>query len=234
MTRRLGILGGTFDPIHRGHLDLVAAAEAALALTEIAVIPLNVPPHRPAPVASSFHRFAMAAIAVAGRAGWQVSDLELTEPGPSYTTETLRRLHARGYRASELFFLIGADAFTDIGLWKDYPGILERANFAVVSRPGWPVAQLPDTLPVLAPRMRSPQEPSTSDTSIILIEADTADVSATATRQRCAEGRSITGMVTDGVRQHIEQHALYAPSASNRRELDTSIIPAAGRLHGES
>jgi nicotinate-nucleotide adenylyltransferase len=83
MSRRVGILGGTFDPIHCGHLDLGAAAQAVLGLGPLSVIPANVPPHRAPPVASGFHRFAMVALAVAGRAGWHASDLELEHRQPS-------------------------------------------------------------------------------------------------------------------------------------------------------
>ena len=75
--RRIGILGGTFDPIHRGHTDLAQAAADALAFTRLLIIPANIPPHRPQPYASSYHRFAMAALAVAGRPGWRLSDIEL-------------------------------------------------------------------------------------------------------------------------------------------------------------
>ena len=142
MTRRIGILGGTFDPIHLGHLDLASAAQAALGLTEVMLIPSNVPPHRPAPAASGFHRFAMAALAVAGRPGWRVSDLELGEPTRSYTSTTLRSLHQDGCQREELFFLIGADAFSDITSWHEFPAILDDANFGVVSRPGTSTTQL--------------------------------------------------------------------------------------------
>src|SRR5262250_3177685 len=109
--RRTGILGGTFDPIHCGHLDVARAAQDALGLTEIVVITSNLPPHRPAPLASSYHRFAMAALAVSNRPGWRVSDVELQSPDPSYTVTTLRRFRDEGYEAEDLFFLIGADAF---------------------------------------------------------------------------------------------------------------------------
>ncbi len=136
--RRIGILGGTFDPIHRGHVDLGRAAQSALGLTQVFVVPTHIPPHRPQPIASSYHRFAMVALTVAGRAGWQATDVELGHDAPSYTSLTLRRFHERGFAPLELFFLIGADAFIEIGSWKDYPDILDQAHFAVVSRPGCP------------------------------------------------------------------------------------------------
>jgi nicotinate-nucleotide adenylyltransferase len=233
--RRIGILGGTFDPIHRGHLDVASAAEAALSLTRVFVIPSNIPPHRPQPQASSFHRFAMVALTVAGRAGWLASDLELRSQPPSYTATTLEAFHQRGYTPAELFFLIGADAFTEIQTWKQYPRLLSYAHFVVVSRPGCPVQSLPVQMPHLAPLMTSPAlgPASLEKPMIILIDAPTADVSSTAIRELRAAGESITGMVDLGVQQHIEQHGLYAGPIPGRRAADASPNPAAGRLHGQ-
>jgi nicotinate-nucleotide adenylyltransferase len=233
--RRVGILGGTFDPIHRGHLDMGTAAEEALGLTRMFVIPSNIPPHRPHPSASAYHRFAMVSLAVAGRRGWRASDLELRAELPSYTADTLRRFHERGYAPAELFFVLGADAFVEIGTWKEYPRILDAAHFAVVSRPGWPVDELPWRLPAVASRMvRRPLGPlSQLDASIILIDAVTADVSATAIRQNRLQNLSIGGMVELSVQQHIEQHGLYTSSVPGRRASDQMPSPAAGRMHGQ-
>ena len=233
--RRFGILGGTFDPIHNGHVDIGEAAARALDLTRLFVITSNVPPHRPQPFASSFHRFAMVSIAVAGREGWRASDLELRSPAPSFTSATLKQFHERGYGPTELFFVLGADAFADIGTWRDYPSILNEAHFAVVSRPGFPVEQLPHRLPLLAERMiQAPLDDiSQVDPMIILIDAPTADVSSTAIRQRVAARESIAGLVPPAVQQHIEQHGLYTSMSPGRRRSDAAYHPASGRLHGE-
>jgi nicotinate-nucleotide adenylyltransferase len=233
--RRIGILGGTLDPIHRGHLDVGTAAEAALSLDRLFVIPSQAPPHRAAPHASSFHRFAMVALTVAGRAGWRASDLELRTPPPSYTASTLKQFHLRGYRPSELFFLIGADAFAEIESWKDYPALLGYSHFAVVSRPSHPVQSLPVQMPHLARLMTNPAVgPETLDTpSIILIDASTADVSSTAIRELRSQGRPIMGLVDVGVQQHIEQHGLYRPRTPDRRTVVGPADSTAGRLHGQ-
>lgn len=215
--RRIGLLGGTFDPIHMGHLDLATAAQAALGLEQVVVIPANVPPHRPKPLTSSFHRFAMVSLAVAGRQGWRASDVELRHEAPSYTATTLRRFHERGYGPRELFFLIGADAFTIIATWRDYPALLDRTHFAVVSRPGFPVAGLRDRLPELTPRMVDAGGDAPSTPSIILIDAVTADVSSTAIRARLAAGEPIEGMLDPRVQQHVEQHGLYRAATPDRR-----------------
>jgi nicotinate-nucleotide adenylyltransferase len=243
-TRRIGILGGTFDPIHTGHVALATAAQERLDLTEVLVIPSHIPPHRPQPQASSFHRFAMVALAIAGRSGWRSSDIELMAGGPSYTTDTIRLLHDCGYAASELFFIIGVDAFVEIATWKDYPAILDRAHFAVVARPGWQVDGVTVRLPQLADRVRpGPRQNGGSSEvmnvgaslapAIFLIDSLTPDVSATAIRQRRAEGMPIVGMVDARVQQHIEQHDLYPSIRSSRRADDHMNTPAAGRLHGQ-
>jgi nicotinate-nucleotide adenylyltransferase len=222
MTRRTGILGGTFDPIHNGHLDLGAAAVDALALDDLIVIPSHRPPHRSHPGASGFHRFAMAAMAVSTRTHWRVSDIELMVDGPSYTSATLDALRADGYAPTDLFFVIGADAFAEVHSWRDYPAILGAAHFAVVSRPGYPAAALPSVLPALTARMVSTdhyvgpnfrsgesREAAARETFIFLIEASTADVSSTAIRQRLGDGLPIGDLVPVGVEQHIQQHGLY-------------------------
>jgi nicotinate-nucleotide adenylyltransferase len=218
VTRRIGLLGGTFDPIHTGHLDVARAAQRELGLTAVHVLPANVPPHRPQPIASAFHRFAMAAIAVAGEKGWRVSDLELRMPPPSYTSHTLRHYHERGYAANELFFLIGADAFHEIHHWHDYPAILDAARFVVVSRPGY-----------------DPAAAQVSDTErAVFVQAQTTDVSSSAIRRARAEGRPIDGMVPPAVQQHIEQHGLYSPMPPDRRLLTRRDPVAADRLHGKN
>ncbi len=234
MTRRIGILGGTFDPVHCGHLDVGASAQEALELTRMYVITSNIPPHRPQPFASAYHRFAMVSFAVSTRPDWRAADLELRSPTPSFTSGTLAKFHERGYAASELFFVIGADAFADIGSWRDYPAILDAAHFAVVSRPGFLVEQLPHRLPRLVSRMiRPPLDPlSQIEPMILLIDASTADVSSTTIRARVAAGDSIAGLVPPGVQHHIEQHGLYTSMTPGRRASDAPRPPAAGRLHG--
>jgi len=237
ITRRIGILGGTFDPIHNGHIDVAEAAEAALGLTQMYVVTANVPPHRRQPVASAFQRYAMVVLAVAKRPAWRASDMELRSDAPSYTSNTLARFHARGYRREELFFVIGADAFADIASWHDYPNILEAANFAVVSRPGLAVDELPARLPALAARMsKAPGDgPAPADGAplIFLIDAATADVSGTAIRARREAGQPVDGLVPPVVQQYIEQHGLYSSRLDGRRGSDAPAPSTAGRLHDQ-
>ena len=233
--RRLGLLGGTFDPIHCGHIDAARAAESALHLNEVLIIPSNVPPHRHQPAASAGDRCAMAALAAEGVSHWRVSEIELRDPSRSYTWTTLRRMHEQGWQPSELFFVMGADAFVEIESWKNFPEILDQAHFAVVSRPGVSVTALADRLPTLAARMidSGAFEGQPGRTVLILIDAPTADVSSTAIRQRLAAGESIAGMVPAAVANYIEKHHLYArtepPAGAERPAAESK----AGRLHGE-
>ena len=244
---RIGLLGGTLDPIHLGHVETAAAAKRALDLDRVYVLPSRVPPHRSQqPVASGYHRFAMTALAVNGLDGLAASDVELRTPGPSYTADTLTRFRERsGLSPSQIFFITGADAFAEIETWYRYPEVLDLANFVVVSRPGFRSESLRGTLPALSSRMISPTSgesrianpPSPSATarqaresrldspSIFLVDAATPDVSSTGIRKRLAAGEPITGLVPAAVERHIVQHGLYTEGAGPL---------AADHLHGEN
>jgi nicotinate-nucleotide adenylyltransferase len=209
---RIGILGGTLDPIHCGHMAAAAAARDALDLPRVLVVPSRVPPHRPVqPVASPYHRFAMTALAVSGMPRIEACDDELRAEGPSYTADTLARLHAGGLRPSQIFFITGADAFADIATWKRYPDVLDLAHFVVVSRPGYDIDALAERLPDLRARMRPAASPARTDggTLIFLLQAATPDVSSTAVRERLRRGEPLAGLVPPLVDTHIQQHHLY-------------------------
>ncbi len=213
---RVGILGGTFDPIHLGHLSVAEAACAALGLAEVLFIPSHHPPHRRVePFASGYHRFAMVALALADRPRFLVSDVELLASDWSYTSVTLRRLHAAAFDALQLFFITGADAFAEIATWKDYPAILDLANFVVVSRPGHSAADIPNRLPTLGERMivkkaGGAESRNVADrTNIWLVEARTPDVSSTEVRRRARSGESLAGLLPAAVADYLERHQLY-------------------------
>ncbi|MEO7274909.1 MAG: nicotinate-nucleotide adenylyltransferase [Vicinamibacterales bacterium] len=218
---RLGILGGTLDPVHVGHLETARAARAALGLDRILLLPSRVPPHRAVqPAASPFHRFAMTALAVNGVDGLEASDAELTAPGTSYTADTLERFHASGLAASQIFFILGADAFAEIETWNRYPQVIDLANFVVVSRPGYDTAQLTDRLPALSSRFTSHREAvaiASAHTRIYLVSAATPDVSSTDIRRRLRASAPVAGLVSDAVDRHIRQHALYQDHSSSTR-----------------
>ena len=204
---RVGILGGTFDPIHLGHLEAASAAQRALSLDRVLLLPSRTPPHRSAePRASVFHRFAMAALAASER-GMSVSDIELRREGPSYTALTLEALHRDGLAPAHLFFITGSDAFAEVASWYDYPRILELANFVVVSRPGAP---RPSEL-IPNPDSLRPQVTPTAP-GVFSVEASTPDVSSTDIRRRVGAGESIDGLVPSSVAGHIRRHRLYVPA----------------------
>jgi nicotinate-nucleotide adenylyltransferase len=199
---RIGILGGTFDPIHVGHLEAADAARSALQLDQVLLLPSRTPPHRSSePQASVFHRFAMTALASNAREWLAGSDLELQREGPSYTALTLEELHHEGFAASQLFFIMGADAYVDIAAWYDYPRFFDLANFVVVSRPG-------SSLRSSDGSQRLPSGP----TSVFFVEAATPDVSSTDIRHRVGAGDSIDGLVPPLVAEHIHKHRLYVPA----------------------
>ncbi|MGE0040729.1 MAG: nicotinate-nucleotide adenylyltransferase [Vicinamibacterales bacterium] len=218
MTGRVGILGGTFDPIHVGHLAAGRAAAGQLGLERLLVMPSRRPPHRPdSPAASGYHRFAMAAIAVAGETGFEASDLELGRDGPSYTFDTLGVLAAAGHEPSRLFFITGADAFADIASWSRYPGVLDLAHFVAVARPGTALGDLRRRLPDLVPRMTTPAALGAGTRpAIILLEAPTPDVSSTEVRRRAGAGEPIAPLLPAGVAAHITRHGLYRGAAPAR------------------
>ena len=212
--KRIGVLGGTFDPIHFGHLDAAGAARRALDLDHVLLMPARVPPHKAAgPLASACHRFAMAALAASERAELRVSDLELERSGPSYTSWTLDRLARAGLRPAQLFFIAGADAFADIPAWRDYPDLLARSHFVVVSRPGNAAGGMPQRLPALAGRMRSPDGAAPAAgagaTRIWLVSAPTRDVSSSTVRALLERGRAVDRLVPAAVAAHIARHDLY-------------------------
>lgn len=211
--RRIGIMGGTFDPIHMGHLDLARAAAGALHLDRVKLLPSHIPPHRGAPGASIFHRFAMVALAAAADPRFEADDQELRREGPSYTADTLRELQRQGFAAGEIFFLTGADAFAEIATWKDYPALLDLAHFVVCSRPGAPAEMVRGLLPDLRDRMLDAKDFDGSvGTKVILLDAATAAVSSSKVREVLASGAAgsaLEGLVAPAVETHIRRHGLY-------------------------
>ena len=218
---KLGVLGGTFDPIHNGHVAAAEAAERSLGLDTITLIPSHIPPHRPDPVgAPSEQRYEMARLVASNHRGWSASRIELDREGSSYTYDTLVELTLAGpalsdrdasrgdvpreSKGTQIFFITGADAFAEIATWSRYPAVLDLANFVVVSRPGI-------TLDSLRARVPSAfRDRPTSSTRVILVEAHTPDISSTDIRRRVRAGHSLAGFVPDSVARYIAEHRLYS------------------------
>jgi nicotinate-nucleotide adenylyltransferase len=241
MAPRVGVLGGTFDPIHLGHLAVARQAADSLGLDRVLLLPSRTPPHRPVdPSASVFHRFAMVALSVSTDRRLVASDLELGRPGASYTADTLRALCATGLEGWQIFFLTGADAFAEIATWREYPAVLDLAHFVVCSRAGVAATSLPDRLPDLAARMIGALSPGSEDpglhyaivptspeTRVFLLDCSTPDVSSTGIRARARAGRSLAGLVPPEVDDYIRRHGLYGVQTGAA----PGGRPAAGNLH---
>ncbi len=210
---RLGILGGTFDPVHYGHLDAALAAQRAVGLDAVRLMPSREPPHKPpADQASGADRLAMAALAVQGHDALSASDFELRAPGPSYTSVTLGRLaDEEGHDPARLFFVLGSDAFLDIVQWHDYPALLDRGHFVVVSRPDAAGAPMQTRMPALADRMHPADPAAAGPPAIWLVDADTRDVSSSGIRRRIAQGEPLDHLLPPAVAAYIASRRLYRP-----------------------
>ena len=224
---KLGLFGGTFDPVHSGHLKSAQEVREAYALDEVCFVPCGVPPHRNArPGASAHHRLAMVRLAVADNPGLGVSDLEVTRPGASYSIDTVRHFAARLAPGDALYLILGLDAFLLIGSWKDWRELLALTHVIVTSRPGFG-GELPyDKIPVVV-REAFCYDPLDFEGTLhfdgtvrsgfrnefgreILFERLTdVSVSASAIRELLGKGKSIRNMVPSEVRRYVKDHHLY-------------------------
>jgi len=195
---RTGVLGGSFNPIHYGHLLLADEVLEALALDRILFVPAGVPPHKsPALLAPAEDRFAMVKLAVAGRPRFEVSDIELRRAGPSYTVETVEAL---GIPRAQLFLIVGSETFLDLLSWREPRRIAELAQLAVVPRVG--SAFDPDSAAARKVVREIGQEP-------LVVHATSLPISASELRRRVREGRSLAFRLPDAVIRHIEARGLY-------------------------
>jgi nicotinate-nucleotide adenylyltransferase len=171
----------------------------------------------------------MAALGIAGEPGLVVDDIEMALDGPSFTTTTLARLHDKGFTPSQIFFIVGADAFAEIATWRDYPQVLDAANFVVIARPGLTASSLAERLPELSSRMslHLTHPAHLAQPAILLMDLETPDVAGTRIRQRASSGASLDGMVPPLVAAHITAHHLYELSESR----SASGRSAAHELH---
>lgn len=211
----VGILGGTFDPIHFGHLRAAEEVREAQELDEIRLVPAAVPPHKSrAGISAAPHRLAMARLATAGIAGFRVWDVELARSGPSYSVDTLRALRAEVGPALRVVFVVGRDAFAEFHTWHEYETIFTLCDVVVVTRPPWPADLTLDDLPVAArPAFRYDRRGEAirhaSGRGVSLQRITALDISATTIRALVAHGRSIRFLVPPAVEAYIAEHGLY-------------------------
>jgi len=229
LRRRIGIYGGTFDPVHCGHIGVAEAVSNAFALDRIIFVPAFTPPHkRKRTISSPFHRMAMLALATADSSKMFVSTVELEAPSRPYTIETLGRLRTE-LRPARLFFVMGADSFGDVTSWREYEAILSEYDVVVVTRPGYPEHDASDgaqngeeAVGALAPQisrrivdLRGGAYPSDEDLKsprIYLTDYVSIDVSATGIREAARQGRPIDGLVPPSVAAYVEKYRLYQKS----------------------
>lgn len=213
--RRLGVFGGTFDPIHVAHLRCAEEAREQLGLHQVLFVPAADPPHKTRRVTPAAHRLAMVRLAIADNPAFRVSTIEIERGGRSFTVDTLRALRARLPRATALTLLIGLDAFLEIDTWKEYRALFGLADLAVWSRPPHRVGPPRALLPVAARqdfcyrRGRRILQHRTGN-QIRLLTVTALDVSASAIRLRLRRGRSIRYLVPPAVERYLSRHRLYA------------------------
>jgi nicotinate-nucleotide adenylyltransferase len=201
--RRVGVLGGTFDPIHYGHLVIAEQVREALALDRVLFVPASEPPHKiGVPITPARHRAAMVELAIAGNAAFAMSRVELLRAGPSYTADTLASLAAEAAEAGtdrDFFFILSSEALASLENWHDPDRILALSRLAVVPRPGtW----LPDRAELVA-RFGDRAD------RIVAVETVPLAHSASAVRARASAGRSIRYLVPPAVEAYICDHRLY-------------------------
>lgn len=209
----LGLLGGTFDPIHFGHLRLAQAARTALGLAAVRLIPAGTPPHRDAPVASAAQRLEMARLAAATCPGLEVDASEVFAPSKSYTVVTLERLRAELGPDQPLVWLVGMDAFFGLPSWYQWHRLFELAHIAVANRPGYPL--VPDQMAeALATEFRTRAAPAPALAAqpaghIVTFEMPPLAISATDIRRTLATGGSAHDLCPDPVLAYIASQRLY-------------------------
>lgn len=215
---RLGILGGSFNPIHLGHLLLADEILELLKLNRILFVPAGEPPHKPAGIlAPPASRYRMTELAIRGDPRFAITDLELRRSGPSYTVDTLEALR-REAPGSELYLLLGSETFLDLLSWKDPRRLAELARLVVIPRAGSPFdpdgVQAQKVLQEIGQEgwIRVPPPPAVLDGScrgMLLVTATSLPISASELRRRAREGRSLAYRVPEAVRAYILEHGLY-------------------------
>jgi len=205
--RRLGVMGGTFDPIHNGHL--VAASEVAslFELDEVVFVPSGQPWQKQRQVSAGEDRYLMTVIATAANPRFSVSRVDIDRGGPTYTRDTLRDLHALNPDC-ELYFITGADALASILSWQDFAELFAMARFVGVSRPGYELGDehITDVLDGLP------------DDALTLVEIPALAISSTDCRRRAAEKRPLWYLMPDGVVQYVSKRRLYREPAAEGAE----------------
>lgn len=205
MTSRIGLLGGTFDPVHNGHLAVATRLREDLDMDEVRLIINSVPPHRTPPVCPITHRLAMLEIALADYDRLMPDTRELTRSGPSYSVWTLRSLR-KEFPDSSLCWIVGADAWLGLKSWYRWYELSSLAHFIVVKRPGWESPDAKKSAPSSAPDVLSTRTAG----ACVFMEGPCMDVSASGIRDRIASGRDVSDQLPSPVWSYIKRKGLYS------------------------
>ncbi len=214
--RPIGLLGGTFDPVHLGHLRLAEELGEALGLAEVRFLPTGTPPHRTQPAASAADRLAMVRLAIAGNPRFVLDEHEIHKTAPCYMVDTLTELRAELGSERPLVLFVGADAFLGLATWHDWRRLFDLAHLAVAQRPGfdpagWQAA-IPAALAAELERRRCEVADglhSSPAGRIYVHEITQLDIAARRLRALLAAGRSVRYLVPEAVLDYIERHRLY-------------------------
>jgi len=245
---RIGIMGGTFDPIHLGHLRAAEEIYLAFGLDRIIFVPAARPPHKEEGVgASALHRYEMVSLATVFTPSFTVSPIELKRPGKSYSVETVREFFRIYGPETRISFILGVDAFLEIGSWREAPELLRLARLIVTARPGWRLDEVersfnPATRQLLgdlgfkylrvgeidAERLEREYQPGL----VLLVEVVSLDISSSEIRHLVEQGRSVRFLVPDTVAAYIEKNRLYQPPRRARRRTPAGRDRGAGAGDG--
>lgn len=219
---RIGLFGGTFNPIHRGHLWAASEVKKRFNLDQISLIPAALPPHKaPGQVAKADDRLAMINLAVADFSGFTVSDVELNRSGPSYTIDTIRYFKQSLGEDARIYLIMGLDAFIEIHTWKSHQELLEQIAFIVIARPGEGYADARQGWQILAAYLKSTLladyqfgaadacYTSKGKQPIYIRDVKALDISSTKIREKVKKKQSIEGLVPPGVAGYIRLKGLY-------------------------
>jgi nicotinate-nucleotide adenylyltransferase len=198
--RRLGIMGGTFDPIHYGHLVTAEGARYSFGLDRVIFVPSGRPPHKPGHIVSDpLDRYKMTCLAVASNPFFCASAIEVERPGPSFTIDTVRAV-MQLYPGAKIYFITGADALLEIFKWKDFDILLTICNFVAATRPGYRLFEL---------REKTASLPSDLKQNISYMEVPALAISSTEIRQRVHDGRPVKYLLPESVEDYIKKNKLY-------------------------
>lgn len=218
---RIGILGGTFDPIHYGHLEIAIGVQQFFALDKVHLMPAYSPPHKHREqISSAYHRYAMAILATTALEQIRVSRLELEAPAKPFTAQTILQLKQSWGSEVEIFFIMGADTFRELTYWRDYQNLITNCTIIAVTRPGYDLSLTqrpsPSIVPILDLRgQRKPLTEIPADTRIFLTDLIERDVSATMIRAAVAESQPLDQYVPESVARYIAKYQLYQKINNN-------------------